>query len=146
MVTSSVLRTSVCSHTVILVVDGFSSWIVCLTGFPGEIAATWSLWNTWDTSGSLSKVQPESSIAKKTRHPKRLALNRCLVIFLRSGPVRFSNIGTQVILNETVQVSFQDSQGIPLFIIAPVVLDHLVGVQHIRADLTTPFGFGVFAT
>ncbi len=50
----------------------------------------------------------------------------------------------QIILHERIQVAIQDGLGVADLKIGAVILDHLVGMQNIGADLTPPLGFSVF--
>ena len=56
-----------------------------------------------------------------------------------------ADVGLQIGLDKAVQVAIQHALGITGFMIGTVIFDHLVGMQHIRTDLTAPFSFGVLS-
>ena len=51
----------------------------------------------------------------------------------------------QVGFDKAIQVAVQHSLGVPGFVVSAVVFHHLVGMEHVRADLAAPLSFGVFA-
>lgn len=73
-----------------------------------------------------------------------LFMESLLWIEMHTGLFRLAHAPSQVCFNEAIQPTLQHRLGIAYLMVGPVILDHLVRMQHVGAYLIAPAGIDVF--
>jgi len=87
------------------------------------------------------KVRHASIVASKG--PQGATLPQQLLPSSQNRPLLVAL--AQIALDERMDIPVQNPHHIAIFVACPVILDHLIGIEHIGADLIAPGNFALFA-